>query len=224
VAETERTGRLVRLSDTELTVADPAADVRGRAVLDRSGEAVGEVDDLFVDQRERRVRFLQVTAGGFLGVGGRHVLLPVEAMRRVDANHVHVDQRERVVGAPRYDPAVVPPPDYFAGVYDWFGSRPFWTPVAVPEDDPESADIPTGTEVVGADGEKVGEVVGVFRDYVVVQTGAVFPSDRYIPRSAIRGYDGERVRLTVTTEQALDQPWQSIPSDQPEAGGGAPRP
>jgi hypothetical protein len=217
--------RLVKLSDAALSVADPAEDVRGRTVLVRDGSAIGEVDDLFVDEGERRVRFLQVAAGGFLGLGEHTFLLPVEAVTGVDSGHVHVDQaRERVAGAPRYDPAIAAPPDYFAGVYEWFGAAPFWTPVEVPPDSPARDEIPVATAVVGSDGEKVGEVVAAFRDYLVVQTGTLFPSDRYVPTSAIADYDGERVRLTVTKQQALQQPWRRIPVDRLAAAERSPPP
>jgi sporulation protein YlmC with PRC-barrel domain len=67
MAQSEKTAMLVRLSDTELTVADPAADMRNRKVVDRDGEEIGEVDDLLIDAPEKRVRFLEVASGGFLG-------------------------------------------------------------------------------------------------------------------------------------------------------------
>jgi sporulation protein YlmC with PRC-barrel domain len=67
MAQSEKTATLVRLSDTELTVADPAADMRNRKVVDRDGEEIGEVDDLLIDAPEKRVRFLEVASGGFLG-------------------------------------------------------------------------------------------------------------------------------------------------------------
>ena len=60
----ETRATLIRLSDTELTVADRADDIRGLDVLDISGEELGEVDDLLIDNAERKVRFLEVASGG----------------------------------------------------------------------------------------------------------------------------------------------------------------
>jgi sporulation protein YlmC with PRC-barrel domain len=77
---TEQGATLVNLGDTGLTVADPNADVRGRAVVDHNGEEIGKVDDLLIDDRERRVRFLRVGHGGFLGIGASHFLVPVDAV------------------------------------------------------------------------------------------------------------------------------------------------
>jgi len=66
MAQIETTAKLVRLSDTELTIANPAEDIRGRAVVDRDGEDIGEVEDLLIDAQEKRVRMLEVASGGFL--------------------------------------------------------------------------------------------------------------------------------------------------------------
>src|SRR5688572_10674912 len=99
---------LVKLRDTNLTLADRAEDIRGRDVFDTAGEEVGEVDDLFVDEQEQKVRFLQVASGGFLGLGATKFLIPVDAITRMTEDAVYISQaRERLAGAPRYDPSLV---------------------------------------------------------------------------------------------------------------------
>lgn len=120
---------LLRLSDTDLTLAEAAEDVRGYVVLDRAGEEIGGVDDLMIDDKEHKVRFLQVASGGFLGLGERKFLIPVDAVTRIHDNHVHIDQtREHVAGSPEYDPKVVPEPTYYEGLYGYYGYSPFWAP------------------------------------------------------------------------------------------------
>ena len=119
---------LLRLRDTDLTVT-PDADVRGRDVIDRHGEDIGHVDDLLVDAEHERVRFLQVAAGGFLGLGERKFLIPVDAVTEVEGDRVRVDQaRERVIDAPRYDPEVVSEREYWGDLYGYYGYTPFWAP------------------------------------------------------------------------------------------------
>jgi sporulation protein YlmC with PRC-barrel domain len=119
---------LVRLSDTDLTVADRADDIRGRDVLDMAGEQLGEVDDLFIDGRERKVRFLQVASGGFLGLGTTKFLIPVDAIMRVTEDAVYISQsRERVAVAPAYDPTLVDE-RYQDEVYGHYGYPPYWAP------------------------------------------------------------------------------------------------
>ena len=92
---------LVKLRDTNWTVADRADDIRGRRVLDPDGEEVGEIEDLLIDTQERKVRLLQVASGGVLDLGATTFLLPVEAITRISEEAVQIDQRrERIVGAP----------------------------------------------------------------------------------------------------------------------------
>ena len=73
---TDATATLVRLGDTELTLADGADDIRDRTVFDRNGDEIGRIDGLIIDEDERRVRFLQVASGGFLGRANRGCSYP----------------------------------------------------------------------------------------------------------------------------------------------------
>lgn len=120
------TATLVRLEDTDLTLADLADDVRGQPVIDSNGDEVGEVEGLVIDQDERRVRLLQVASGGFLGMGKQKVLVPVDAVTAVD-DAVHVDaDRERVARGPAYDPELVLDQTTTTGFYDYYGFAPYW--------------------------------------------------------------------------------------------------
>jgi len=118
---------IVKLGDTDQTVADPAEDIRNRQVFDKSGEEIGKVDALMIDERENKVRFLQVAAGGFLGIGDHHFLIPVDAITRIDDDEVHVDQtRDKISKGPKYDPAVVQDHAYYESTYGYYGYTPFW--------------------------------------------------------------------------------------------------
>ncbi len=120
---------LVKLGDTGLTVADPAADVRGRKVLDRHGDEIGTVDDLLIDDGESKVRFLRVGAGGFLGIGEQHYLIPVDAVTKIDADQDHIDrERAGLRSVPTYDPELTYDVDYYGNVYGWWGYGPYWGP------------------------------------------------------------------------------------------------
>lgn len=68
-----------------------------------------------------------------------------------------------------------------------------------------------GMDVIGADGEKVGEIDGVERDYFIVRKGFFFPQDHYIPMTAISSYDSDSVYLNVTRDEALEQEWNTPP-------------
>ena len=124
-----RTHSLIKLGDTDLTVADKAEDIRGRTVIDRSGDEIGDVESLLIDETEAKVRFMEIGAGGFLGIGEKKFLVPVDAISKIDADHVHVDQtREHIVGAPDYDPTLAVKRDYYTDVYGYYGYAPYWAP------------------------------------------------------------------------------------------------
>jgi uncharacterized protein (TIGR02271 family) len=82
-----------------------------------------------------------------------------------------------------------------------------------------------GMDVIGADGEKVGEVDAVERDYFIVRKGFFFPQDHYIPMTAISSYDEDgKIYLNVTKDEALEQEWSNPPAGYAETGaveGGA---
>ncbi len=121
---------LVDLDDTALVVLDPQEDVRGRIVVGVDGDEVGKVDGLLIDEAEHRVRFLQVGSGGFLGLGKKSRLIPVEAVTSVRAT-VRVDTTRQIIAqSPVYDPKLVEPclEDY----YSHYGLPPFWAPASVP--------------------------------------------------------------------------------------------
>ncbi|MGY1743724.1 MULTISPECIES: PRC-barrel domain-containing protein [unclassified Blastococcus] len=124
---TRSPGRIRELADTDQTIADPQADVRGRTVVDRGGEEIGRVDDLLIDEQAKHVLFLRVAEGGFLGFGASHYLVPVEAVVAVHADRVEIDQWRGGMGdVPAYDPELAPVPAYYGNVYGWWGVAPYW--------------------------------------------------------------------------------------------------
>ena len=76
-----------------------------------------------------------------------------------------------------------------------------------------STDVVTGAEVFGADGEKVGTVAAVYPGYIVVEKGFFFPTDYYVPMSAVASYDNNQVYLTVAKDEALQSGWDAQPTD-----------
>src|SRR5579862_4289701 len=119
---------LRRLHDIGETVANADEDVRGRKVLDNAGQKVGTIDGLLVDDAEKKVRFLRVECGGFLGLGATHVMIPVDAITSITAYAVTIDRGgEHLHGAPRYDPALVEEQHehYWGDVYGYYGFAPF---------------------------------------------------------------------------------------------------
>jgi uncharacterized protein (TIGR02271 family) len=75
----------------------------------------------------------------------------------------------------------------------------------------EQYQIPAGTEVHSADGEKLGKVVATRQGYLVVEKGFFFPTDYFIPTSAISTYDADKVYLNISKDEALNQGWELEP-------------
>jgi len=76
-----------------------------------------------------------------------------------------------------------------------------------------STDITTGAEVFGADGDKVGTVAAIYPGYIVVEKGFFFPTDYYIPMSAVASYDNDQVYLNLAKDAALNSGWDAQPTD-----------
>ena len=122
------TAGLTKLADSGETIANGDEDVRGRDVLDKDGEQIGKVEGLLIDNQERKVRFLIVEHGGFLGMGRTQSFIPVDAVTRITADQVWIGQRgAHVAGAPTYDPDLaLPDRPYFGGLFGYYGFVPYW--------------------------------------------------------------------------------------------------
>ena len=70
-----------------------------------------------------------------------------------------------------------------------------------------------GDEVYGVEGNKIGKVVAVEPDRLVVEKGFFFPTDYSIPISAVANYEDGKIRLNLTKDAALEQGWSAQPSD-----------
>jgi len=71
--------------------------------------------------------------------------------------------------------------------------------------------IEVGSDVIGQCGHKVGEVVAVRDDVIVVEKGFFMPMDFYIPKSAIQRNNDHGLYLNVTKNDALHRGWDVDP-------------
>lgn len=102
----------VKLSDSDFVLENPEQDIRGKDVYDVDGQQIGSVDDLYIDRHEREARFLEVGTGGFLGIGEKNLLIPVETITEVGETRVTIEpgRTEKVAEPPPFDTTVAPPP------------------------------------------------------------------------------------------------------------------
>ncbi len=109
VETSQEEGGLVKLGDSGLNLEAPEQDLRGCEVFDNGGENLGTIEDLYVDERARAVRFLEVRASDEMDVGNRCFLIPLEAVSETDGDRVTLTlDRERVAGSPETQAGKVP--------------------------------------------------------------------------------------------------------------------
>jgi uncharacterized protein (TIGR02271 family) len=74
--------------------------------------------------------------------------------------------------------------------------------------------IQPGWDVIGSDGQKVGEVNEVGQTYVLVTKGLIFLKDLYIPFDAINNVDASRqcAYLDVAKDDVESMGWDDIPA------------
>lgn len=94
-----------------------------------------------------------------------------------------------------------------AGVIDSGDTRTMYTHT------PERWAVDVGVDVVGACGHKIGEVVDVRDDCVVVEKGFFMPEDIFVPKSAISGADEHHLTLNVTKDSIDHSNWNEDPDE-----------
>ena len=117
---------LAKLSELDVPLEESWQDIRDLDVYDVADEQIGSVEDLYVDREARRPRYLVVSAGGFLGVGKKTFLVPVEEVSR-DVGEERVTimvPKEKVLNSPEFDPDVgVPNADVQRAIDAYYGHR-----------------------------------------------------------------------------------------------------
>ena len=113
---------IIRLQPREYP-ALPQHDHRGEGVLDPGGRYFGYVANLYVDEDERQLRFLDVVTEGFLGLGRKHHLVPVEALSEEGPGSITLGvNQETVESAPTFpNPQVGPDEEYQRTIREHYG-------------------------------------------------------------------------------------------------------
>ena len=118
---------LRRLRDADLVAINYVEDIRGHRVVDRNGDPVGSVDMLFVDGRERKIRFFRVEPDPSFETADGIVLIPVDAIMQIARCMVHIDRpRGQLAIAPR-DLALLATEADIEMLYRYYGFKPFWS-------------------------------------------------------------------------------------------------
>ena len=68
------------------------------------------------------------------------------------------------------------------------------------------------------DEQELGHVAKVYEDSFLVHKGHFFPTDRYIPYSAIRSVENNRVQLVLSADEAKQKEWEKRPDYEDHLG------
>ena len=71
--------------------------------------------------------------------------------------------------------------------------------------------VEVGLDVMGSCGHKIGEVVDVRPDHLVVEKGFLVPEDVYVPKSAIAKADEHHLTLNVSRTDSEHSGWENDP-------------
>jgi sporulation protein YlmC with PRC-barrel domain len=121
--DTGQQPNLVNLNDTNVHLDEPWQDLRSHDVYDINDDQIGSVEDVYVDREQREARLLDVSAGGMLGIGKKHFLVPVEEVKRdVNEERITVEYpKEKVMESPEFDPDNGLKLDLQRAIYAYYG-------------------------------------------------------------------------------------------------------
>jgi hypothetical protein len=65
--------------------------------------------------------------------------------------------------------------------------------------------------VYSADTTDLGHVVDSFEDSFLIHKGFLFPTNRYLPYSAIISIEDNRIQLSMTKDEVMEKEWEKRP-------------
>jgi hypothetical protein len=71
--------------------------------------------------------------------------------------------------------------------------------------------IHTSMRVYALDGHELGHIAKVYEESFLVHKGYFFPTDRYIPYSAIESIENDRVQLSMSADEVKQKEWEKRP-------------
>jgi hypothetical protein len=71
--------------------------------------------------------------------------------------------------------------------------------------------VQTGMHIYTSDNQELGHVAKVYVDSMLVHKGYIFPTNRYIPYSAIAAIDNGKIQLNMPMDEAKQKIWHKRP-------------
>ena len=100
----------------------PHQELRQKSVFDSGSRDIGQVGNLYVDD-DRNLHFVDVVTSGFLGLGKKHHLVPVEAITDESPGSITLAVDEQTVeGGPDFaNPQAAPDDELQRAVREHYG-------------------------------------------------------------------------------------------------------
>ena len=115
MAQGEETN-LVKLDDFEGELDEHWQDARGRKVIDKHGDEVGTVEELYIWEGPSTVHLITVSGEE------RSFLIPVHTVTNVDEEAVALEVgKAKVMDSPEFDSADVPDSDVRRAAFTYYG-------------------------------------------------------------------------------------------------------
>jgi sporulation protein YlmC with PRC-barrel domain len=107
---------LVKVDDFEGEIGKHWQDARGRKVIDKNGDEVGTVAELYIWEEPSTVHLIAVSGDE------RSFLIPVHTVTNVDEEAVRLETaRAKVMESPEFESESVPDPETRRAAFDYYG-------------------------------------------------------------------------------------------------------
>ena len=108
--------------------ADRYNQIVGRSVKNQQGEEMGKINDLVIDS-QGHVPLALLTHGGFWGMGGKLVAVPLSALNfdQKGKDIVLNSTQEKLDSAPAFKMSDLSHKEWPQEIYRFFGQNPYWT-------------------------------------------------------------------------------------------------
>jgi sporulation protein YlmC with PRC-barrel domain len=107
---------LVKLDDFEGELDEHWQEIRGRKVIDKNGDEVGTVEELYIWEGPSTVHLITVSGEE------RSFLIPVHTVTNVDEEAVALEVgKEKVMDSPEFDSDDVPDSETRRAAFDYYG-------------------------------------------------------------------------------------------------------
>ena len=107
---------IVKLDDFEGELSEPWQDARGRKVIDKNGDEVGTVEELYIWEGPSTVHLIRVSGDE------RSFLIPVHTVTNADEDAIALETaREKVMQSPEFESEDFPDPETRRATFAYYG-------------------------------------------------------------------------------------------------------